>query len=224
MILILIKLSLYVYVRIFSNIKHNFVIFLLTIIKKNCIIVLCSGFYCYFIKVFFSHGEITIMIKGYEIERKFLVEMPDVNTLDVKRKMDIIQTYLKDGENNIQRRVRCISENGNTQYIYTEKLFITAVTRKEMEYEIDENEYNRLILQAREECLPINKTRYCFDYDGQLFELDVYPFSENLATMELELSSEKQEISFPDNISILKEVTGNSDYSNISLANAGIFP
>ena len=164
------------------------------------------------------------MIKGYEIERKFLVEMPDVNTLDIKRKMDIIQTYLKDGENNIQRRVRCISENGNTQYIYTEKLFITAVTRKEMEYEIDENEYNRLILQAREECLPINKTRYCFDYDGQLFELDVYPFSENLATMELELSSEKQEISFPDNISILKEVTGNSDYSNISLANAGIFP
>lgn len=164
------------------------------------------------------------MIKGYEIERKFLVKMPDVHDLDVKRVLNIVQTYLTDGENNVQRRVRRISENGNVRYIYTEKLFITAVTRKEMEYGIDESEYNRLIVQAREDCSPVEKTRYCFDYCGQLFELDVYPFSDKLAVMELELDSEQQEIIFPENIGIIMEITGNSAYSNASLAAAGTFP
>lgn len=164
------------------------------------------------------------MIKGYEIERKFLVKMPDVHDLDVKRVLDIVQTYLADGENDAQRRVRRISENGNVRYIYTEKLFITAVTRKEMEYDIDEHEYNRLIVQAREDCLPVEKTRYCFDYCGQLFELDVYPFSDELAVMELEMDSEQQEIIFPENVDVVMEVTGNPYYSNISLASAGAFP
>lgn len=164
------------------------------------------------------------MSKGYEIERKFLVEMPDIHDLDVKRTLNIVQTYLTDGENNVQRRVRCISENGKVRYVYTEKIFITAVTRKETEYQIDSHEYKRLIVQARENCSPVTKTRYCFDYRGQLFELDVYPFSESLATMELELDSETQEIVFPDNVDILKEVTGNPAYSNASLAVAGAFP
>ncbi len=164
------------------------------------------------------------MIKGYEIERKFLVKQPDTDILDVKRKISITQTYLKNGENNAQRRVRRIVDGENIIYTYTEKLFITAVTRKEMEYEIDESEYNRLIVQACEDYSPINKVRYCFDYQNQLFELDVYPFSDNLAIMEIELDSEEQEISFPDNVTILKEVTSDSDYSNASLANAGAFP
>lgn len=164
------------------------------------------------------------MIKGYEIERKFLVSMPDLQTLDIKKKLDITQIYLNNGENNAQRRVRCISENENIRYIYTEKLFLTPVTRKEMEYEIDRHEYDRLITQAREDYSPINKTRYCFDYCNQLFELDIYPFSESLAVMELELDSEEQEIIFPGNIDIITEITGNPAYSNAALATAGAFP
>ncbi|MDE6502422.1 MAG: hypothetical protein K2L10_10095 [Ruminococcus sp.] len=164
------------------------------------------------------------MGKGLEIERKFLVRIPDFENLDVRRKLTILQTYLNDGENGIQRRVRRISENGNIHYIYTEKLFLTAITRQEMEYEIDENEYNRLIVYARKDYKPINKTRYCFDYSGQLFEIDVYPFSDRLAIMEIELASETQEIIFPDNVDVVMEVTGNHGYSNSSLANAGAFP
>ena len=164
------------------------------------------------------------MIKGYEIERKFLVRMPDTEKLSIKKKFDILQTYLNNGENNSQRRVRRIAENGNIRYIYTEKLFLTDITRKEMEYEINQNEYNRLIVQARADYAPINKTRYCFDYHNQLFELDVYPFSDSLAVMELELDSEKQEIYFPDNVYVIMEITGNPDYSNASLATAGAFP
>lgn len=164
------------------------------------------------------------MSKELEIERKFLVRLPDTDGLDVRRKITILQTYLNNGDNGIQRRIRRISENGNVHYVYTEKLFLTAVTRQEMEYEIDENEYNRLIVQAREDCQPVSKTRYCFDYCGQMFELDVYPFSDRLAVMEIELGSEMQEIVFPDNVDVIMEVTENPDFSNASLANAGAFP
>lgn len=164
------------------------------------------------------------MIKGYEIERRFLVQIPEIQKLDVKRKIDILQTYLVSGENNAQRRVRKITEGENTVYTFTEKLFISAVTRKEMEYEINESEYQRLAVQARPDCSPIEKTRYCFDYSGQEFVLDTYPFSDTLGIMEIELERESQEIDFPERVSVLKEVTGDSRYSNASIATAGKFP
>lgn len=164
------------------------------------------------------------MIKGYEIERKFLVRMPDTEKLDVRKKLEILQTYLINGENDSQRRVRRISVDGEVKYFYTEKLFLTGITRKEMEYEINHSEYDRLINQAREDYVPINKTRYCFNYKNQLFELDVYPFSDSLAVMELELDSEEQEIIFPENVEVIKEITGNPAYSNARIATDGTFP
>ena len=42
------------------------------------------------------------MGKNYEIERKFLVEFPDVSLLDIKRRIAIVQTYLKSGSNGSQ--------------------------------------------------------------------------------------------------------------------------
>lgn len=169
-------------------------------------------------------GEVLAMIKGYEIERKFLVAYPSIEELDVKRKISITQTYLTNGENSAQRRVRKLTENGDTIYTYTEKLFITAVTRQEMEYEIDRKEYDRLIVQARDDCKPINKVRYCFEYSGQLFELDTYPFSDSLAIMEIELGSPEQPVDLPDNVTVIKEVTGDPSYSNAAIATAEEFP
>lgn len=164
------------------------------------------------------------MIKGYEIERKFLVEFPDIADLNLKKKVEIYQTYLQNEDEEIQRRVRRITIDGLVTYTYTEKLFITPVTRREMEYDIDKTEYERLIVQARDDCAPIEKIRYCFEYENQLFELDTYPFSNDMAILELELSEPEQHISFPDNIKIIKEVTGDSCYANAAIATAGAFP
>lgn len=164
------------------------------------------------------------MIKGYEIERKFLVGLPDISGLDVKRKISIVQTYINNVPGEVQRRVRRIQENDVVTFTYTEKLFITDVTRKEIEYEIDEAEYLRLLENSKTDGVPVEKTRYCFDYKNQLFELDVYPFSDRFAIMELELESPEQHIDFPDNISIIKEVTSDGRYANAALAAAGAFP
>ncbi len=164
------------------------------------------------------------MPKGLEIERKFLVELPDIRKLDVRRTIVITQTYLTRGDNDMQRRVRRINENGKVRYTYTEKLFLTALTREENEFDITESEYRRLLLQADVRFAPVEKVRYCFDYHGQLFELDTYPFSGKLAIMELEMGTPDQKIDFPDNVNVLSDVSEDKRYSNSSLATAGAFP
>ena len=164
------------------------------------------------------------MSVSFEIERKFLVEFPDVSELDVKRRIGIVQTYLKSGENGSQRRVRSVDENGSVKYTYTEKIFLTHVTREENEYEISAEEYRSLLSQNRRDCPPVEKVRYCFDYQEQLFELDTYPLSDKLAIMELELGSPEQKIDFPDNVKVLREVSDDLRYSNSALARAGAFP
>lgn len=163
------------------------------------------------------------MCKKYEIERKFLVEFPDVSELDVKRRIGIVQTYLNSADGK-QRRVRSVDENGRVKYTYTEKVFLTPVTREENEYEISGERYRELVTNDRREGPPVEKVRYCFDYHDQLFELDTYPFSDKLAIMELELGSPEQKIDFPDNVRVLREVSADHRYSNSALAAAGAFP
>lgn len=164
------------------------------------------------------------MAKGYEIERKFLIYYPDIMKLNIRKKLSILQTYLDNGEDNSQRRVRRIETDNEVSYTYTEKIFITPVTRKENEYAIDEEKYNLLLTEARCDCAPINKIRYCFEYMNQIFELDTYPFSDKYAILELELDFPEQEIIFPVYINVIKEVTGDSRYANAALATAGAFP
>ncbi len=164
------------------------------------------------------------MAEEFEIERKFLVEFPDIEKLDVKRKISIIQTYLHRGKDDSQRRVRRLEENGKVFYTYTEKVFISPTTRKETEYEISCEDYEKLLNDADKELTPVDKVRFCFNYRNQLFELDTYPFSDKLAVMELELNFPEQVIDFPDSVRVIKDVTADSRYSNAALSAAGVFP
>lgn len=163
------------------------------------------------------------MKKGLEIERKFLVEMPDLKKLNVLKITDIKQTYLSDGKNGSQRRVRKITCGNNVSMTYTEKNFISPMVREEAEKLINCAEYNSLLEEAKDTA-PVEKKRAVFLYENQRFELDIYPFSEKYAILELELQNPAQEIYFPENINVLREVTGNKLYSNITLANAKTFP
>lgn len=164
------------------------------------------------------------MAAELEIERKFLVEFPDTTKLDIKRKLNIVQTYLRRGKNNSQRRVRRLEDNGNIFYTYTEKIFISPEIREEKEYTISCEEYENLLSEADTKLVPVDKVRFCFNYKNQLFELDTYPFSDRLAVLELELDSPGQVIDFPTDVRVIKDVTADSRYSNASLSAAGAFP
>ena len=163
------------------------------------------------------------MKSGLEIERKFLVEMPDLKKLELLKLISITQTYLIDGENGSQRRVGRISCNDDVSMTYTEKIFVSPVIREESEKFINSDEYSSLLKEAKDTA-PVEKKRAVFLYQNQHFELDMYPFSQKYAILELELESPEQKIYFPTYVNVIKEVSGNKLYSNINLANAGKFP
>lgn len=156
----------------------------------------------------------------FEIERKFLIEYPDIEWLESLpncKKIEIIQTYLvTDGEDEV--RVRQRGKNGHYVYFETIKRKVSDIKRVEMERRISQDEYLKLLMQADTNKRQIRKNRYCLTYENQYFELDVYPFWNDKAIVELELSDENAVINFPEEIKVIKEVTDDDSYKNSSLA------
>ena len=155
-----------------------------------------------------------------EIERKFLIRFPDLKWLESLpncRKVDIIQTYLlsRDGD---ELRVRQRGENGSYIYFKTLKRRVSDASRVEIEKRLSQDDYLRLLMEADPGRRPIRKTRYCLTYDNQYFEIDLYPFWSDQAIVEVELRDETQEIRFPKELEILREVTDDEKYKNASLA------
>lgn len=156
----------------------------------------------------------------YEIERKFLIEYPDLKWLESMpncQRVEIIQTYLNsEGEDEVRVRQRGI--DGHYVYFQTSKRRVDDVKRVEIERRLSEREYVSLLMNADVSRRQIRKDRYCLTYDNQYFEIDVYPFWKDKAIAEIELSDEKAEIRFPKQIKVIKEVTGDEAYKNSSLA------
>jgi len=155
-----------------------------------------------------------------EIERKFLIEYPDIAWLESNpncRRIEIIQTYLKaaDGE---EVRVRQRGSDGNYVYSITTKRTITNLKRVEIERRLTKEEYLTLLMEADTSMRPIRKTRYCLIYQGQYFELDIYAFWQDRAIVELEVSHVGTKVVFPEQIKVIREVTDDPEYKNAHLA------
>lgn len=156
----------------------------------------------------------------YEIERKFLIEYPDISLLEKRddcQKIEIIQTYLKAGENE-EIRIRQRGASGSYIYFKTIKKKLTNTTRIEIEERLSQEEYLKLLMDADTSMHQIRKTRYCLTYESQYFEIDIYPFWSNQAIMEIELLAEQEEIKIPNFVKVIREVTNDNDYKNASLA------
>jgi len=156
----------------------------------------------------------------FEIERKFLIEYPDLAKLEKLpncQRVEIIQTYLTAPEGE-ESRVRQRGADGNYIYVQTTKKKVTDVKRVEVERRLTKDEYLRLLMDADPNCRPIRKTRYCLTHDNQYFEIDVYPFWDNQAIVEIELNDENDEIRFPAELKVIKEVTEDDSFKNASLA------
>ena len=160
-----------------------------------------------------------------ETERKFLIIMPSdaffarfSDTLTVR---EITQTYLSAQKG--ERRVRKITEGGNTSYVYTEKYEIagTKMSREEFEREITEEEYRTLYAEAVSE---LCKTRYSFEFNAHTIEIDMYPDEiggeamRGMCVLEVEIGSEDEKFTLPKEIEVLRELTGTREFSNKVLA------
>ena len=155
-----------------------------------------------------------------EIERKFLIEYPDITELEKLpncQRVEIIQTYLTAPEGE-ESRVRQRGIDGNYVYFQTTKKKVTDLKRVEVERRLSKDEYLRLLMDADPNCRPIRKTRYCLTSENQYFEIDVYPFWQDKAIMEIELPNETAQIRFPKQVKVIKEVTDDDSYKNASIA------
>lgn len=158
--------------------------------------------------------------KPIETERKYLIEYPDINWLENNpncQKTEIIQTYLTSAEGE-ELRIRQRGIAGDYVFFKTRKIKISELKRIEEEERISQSEYNTLLMCANPNMRPIRKTRYCLTYEGQYFEIDLYPFWKDKAILEIELRDEEKEIVFPSEIIIKEEVTDNPAYKNYALA------
>lgn len=156
----------------------------------------------------------------FEIERKYLIYMPNLKELDNMNnctKVDITQTYLKYDDVG-EKRVRARGINGNYMYYLTEKKKVSDIKRVEVEKRLTQDEYLELLMEADTNLHTIHKSRYCLSSNNQYFEIDIYPEWNKQAIMEIELSSEDDKVNIPDFIKIIKEVTEDDTYKNYNMA------
>ena len=136
--------------------------------------------------------------KPMEIERKFLILYPDLNLLEKMqtcRKVFLSQTYLNTpDEGKFRVRQRGAGEHS---------------TVSEDGINISMKEYS---------LGTISKYRYCIAWGSTYYELDVFPFWDKLALLEIELLSEEEEYTIPDFVTVLREVTMEKAFRNLALA------
>ena len=155
-----------------------------------------------------------------EIERKFLIEYPDLKELERLSNgdfSDISQTYLE-SEKGTSERVRARTKNGVTVYTHNTKIKLSAMKRIEFEDKVSKEEYEELLKRADKKCRTIEKVRYCVPYGEYTFEIDVFPFWKEKAFMEVEMPSEDAVVNLPGFVKIIREVTDDNRYTNHALA------
>ncbi len=161
-----------------------------------------------------------------ETERKYLIKYPDLaylRTLDGCRVLEMRQTYLDrlPDEPQTERRVRTITENGVTSYVYTKKSPRAYLSRFEDERDVTREEYECLRKDAHSELI---KTRYAFPFAGHVMEIDVYPpeiggeIFDGYAILEVEMNDPDEAVEFPEFLEIVREVTDDRRYHNKTLA------
>ncbi len=156
-----------------------------------------------------------------EIEQKFLIEPLDLAKIPVHFTVsEITQDYLF-SDNSEERRVRARSDEDGTSYFYTIKRKIRLGVRFETERIIDRREYEELLALKNPKFQTIKKRRVCFFHEYQFIEVDLFnaPLEHTgLALMEIEQTNLQRELILPSFVNIVREVTSDSRYSNLSLA------
>lgn len=165
-----------------------------------------------------------------ETERKFLVKFPSSwedlslmfeNLVSIKR---ILQYYLipKNGEQaaRIRKTIDGLIGNKEIYFDFNQKDRIDSISHKEKEYRLTKSQYEKHLKEIDPNKFPVEKTRFVFKYNDQIFELDAFKGRLNgLAILEIELKNKDSKIELPPFIKIIKEVSRDKKYNNFNLAN-----
>ena len=156
-----------------------------------------------------------------KIERKFLIKMPNLEKMikhENCRKLQIKQTYLISNDPKTEKRIRRRGKDGSYTYYYNISQNISNLVRLKKEEKISHKEYMALKLITDESLNEIEKDRYCFIYNNLYIKLDVYPYWEDTAILEIELTEKNQQFEIASFIDVIREVTNEVSFKNYSIA------
>ena len=156
-------------------------------------------------------------------KRKFLISMPDCRELTEKYgavSVEMMQTYLNSPSPQVERRIRQQRNGGGYLYFYTEKRIAQDGSRWVTEKPISEKEYVGYLMDSDLSLHAVRKLKYRFGYKNARQEIDVYPFSQDKAVLFVYGGGE--ELQLPQEINLIKEVTGDKAYKNRQLAKSQI--
>ena len=160
------------------------------------------------------------MKNNTEIERKFIIALPDLkmlSRLEGYDKSEIEQTYLESPPH-VTHRVRARRRANSVVFTETKKVRIDKMSAYEDEREIGVSEYRERLENIKDGTRTLYKTRHVFVYADHVIEIDVYPEWRETAVMEIELSSRDEKIELPAYIRVIREVTGMREYSNAAMS------
>jgi len=151
-------------------------------------------------------------------KRKYLIEMPDTDRICGKYNavpIDMMQTYLVSAEPNVDKRVRQQRSDNGYLYFYTERRTDESGNKWVVEKPISEKDYVSYIMDCDVSLHPVRKRKFRFGYESRRMEIDVYPFSQDKAVLFTFGDSRE---ALPPEIKVIREVTGEKEYKNRSLA------
>jgi CYTH domain-containing protein len=157
-----------------------------------------------------------------EIERKFLLRtVPDLGRIEGIQASVIEQMYLVSAPGEQLRiRKRTASDGSSTYYRTTKTATDASGVRLEHESRIRDTEYLSFKNLQEPGTHIIQKTRYCFIWESQYFELDVFKNPAGIVFLEIELTEENDRVVLPPFLDIVREVTDEKAFSNYGLAQA----
>ena len=151
-----------------------------------------------------------------EEERKYIVEI--TGELPECTESNITQTYLV-GDPGSEIRLRRREWAGKSANILTTKMRVSQNEELVTERQISNNLYESMLQQADPYRHAIRKQRKSFIWKGQYFELDFYQGAlDGLVILETKGIRCHEDVKFPPFLRAVKDVTGNIDYYNYTLA------
>ncbi len=151
-------------------------------------------------------------------ERKYIIRINGDMPSDVIE-TDIVQTYLTTAEPGTEVRLRKRGANGKYVYLHTTKKKFSDSEELVTERQINNSLYEMMLSLADPARRTISKHRQSFIYKGQYFEIDTYKDElEGLVILETKGIEEGEPVKFPPFIEVVRDITGNTDYFNHSLA------
>ncbi|XP_034134192.1 TRPL translocation defect protein 14 isoform X4 [Drosophila guanche] len=158
---------------------------------------------------------------------KYLVAMlPPDSEFPPFQDFDVVHHYLQSGGPKVQARLRKRGQKSHWSYIHTQRRpNVHGQARIEVKTQLTHRDYMNLLAQRDDAHFTIYKKRRCFLINNQYFQLDIYkepghPRCKGLVLLETysSLTGDALKNCMPKFLNIVKEVTGDPDYSMFNLS------